>query len=92
MSPGRTGPARLTPMFTKKVAVIYWDVGWCWRCRWRVEWHTKHEYWYRSQFGPFYLLYSRDLAPFLPAKRIGSAVVYLTHHGRALPDPDFWAE
>ena len=27
-----------------------------WGCPWRMEWKSVHEYWYRSQLGPFYML------------------------------------
>jgi hypothetical protein len=35
-------------------------MGFLWRCQWRVEWKSVHEYWYRSQLGPFYLLHGRQ--------------------------------
>lgn len=33
-----------------------------WNCPWRVEWKAPREYWYRSQFGPFYYLHPRARA------------------------------
>lgn len=30
---------------------------------WRIEWKRPFEYWYRTQFGPFYYLHPRKLSP-----------------------------
>lgn len=34
-------------------------IGFMWNCPWRVEWKTPHEYWDRTQFGPFYYLHHK---------------------------------
>ena len=34
-------------------------VRFMWNCQWRIEWKARREYWYRSQFGPFYILHPR---------------------------------
>jgi hypothetical protein len=34
-------------------------IGFLWHCPWRLEWKRVHEYWYRSQLGPFYILHPR---------------------------------
>lgn len=33
--------------------------GFLWNCTWRLEWKSRHEYWYRSQCGPFYVLHPK---------------------------------
>lgn len=33
--------------------------GFMWNCPWRVQWKRRFEYWYRTQFGPFYALHPR---------------------------------
>ena len=37
-------------------------IGFQWDCPWRIEWKRPFEWWYRTQFGPFYYLHPRDHA------------------------------